>query len=63
MKLEGIAMMITTVRALRIMKKLRAFLSFFFSSITLLHYFLIYSLKKRKLEVFERIKISFEESN
>lgn len=35
----------------------------FFFSITLLHYFLIYSLKKRKLEVFERIKISFEESN
>lgn len=63
MKLEGIAMMITMVCALRIMKKLRAFLSFFFSSITLLHYFLIYSLKKRKLKVFERIKISFEESN
>lgn len=45
-------------------EKIASFSFFFLSSITLLHYFLIYSLKKRKLEVFERIKINcFEESN
>lgn len=41
-------------------EKIASFSFFFLSSITLLHYFLIYSLKKRKLEVFERIKISFK---
>lgn len=51
MKLEGIAMMITMVCALRIMKKLRAFLSFFFFSITLALFFNIF-VKKEKIRGF-----------